>query len=119
MFKEFPISAFRRYGRLPTNEFIDTPARVRRQGVRSVYEGRRLLVKRGVTQELGQNGVIEARLETEPFAFRHSIHGINLNALPRWKSKVILGILWSSLARYYFWTTSGLLGRMVSRDSPG
>jgi len=109
-FQEFPTSVFRRYGPLPTNEFDEVPARVRRRGVRSVYEGRRMLVKRGVTQSSAQNGVIEARLETEPFAFRHSIHGINLDALPEWKSKVILGILWSSVARYYFWMTAGSWG---------
>jgi predicted RNA methylase len=109
-FQEFPTSAFRRYGPLPTNKFDDVPARVRRRGVRSVYQGRRMLVKRGVTQSSAQNGVIEARLETKPFAFRHSIHGINLDTMPEWKAKVILGILWSSVARYYFWMTAGSWG---------
>jgi len=69
-----------------------------------------LLVKRGITQSSRRNGVIEARLETEPFAFRNSIHGVNLDSLPEWKAKIILGILWSSLARYYFWMTTGSWG---------
>jgi hypothetical protein len=49
-------------------------------------------------------------LETEPFAFRNSIHGVNLDSLPEWKAKIVLGILWSSLARYYFWMTAGSWG---------
>jgi predicted RNA methylase len=109
-FREFPTGAFVRYGPLPADKFTDIPPRVRRLGARSVYEGRRLLVKRGITQSGGRNGVIEARLETEPFTFRHSIYGINLDSLPEWKAKIILGILWSSLARYYFWMTAGSWG---------
>jgi len=69
-----------------------------------------VLVKRGITQSRGRNGVIEARLETEPFAVRNSVHGANLDSLPEWKAKVVLGILWSSLARYYFWMTAGSWG---------
>jgi hypothetical protein len=109
-YQEFPTAAFRRYGPLPTNKFIATPARVSRPRSRGLYEGRRVLLKRGITQSGGRNGVIEARLETEPFAFRHSIYGINLDTLPEWKAKIILGILWSSLARYYFWMTAGSWG---------
>lgn len=109
-FREYPTSAFTRYGPLRKDKFRDVPAKVEHRGVRSVYEGRRTLVKRGITQSSGRNGVIEARLETEPFAFRNSIHGVNLESLPEWKAKVILGILWSSLARYYFWMTAGSWG---------
>ena len=109
-FREFPTSAFRRYGPLPQDKFLDTPARVSRARTPGLYEGKRLLLKRGITQSGGQDGVIEARLETEPFAFRHSIYGINLDALYDWQAKVLLGILWSSLAQYYFWMTVGSWG---------
>lgn len=109
-FQELPTSTFTRYGAIPREKFVDVPARVERRGLRRVYEGRRLLVKRGITQSSQRNGVIEARLETEPFAFRNSIHGVNLDSLPEWKAKVVLGILWSSLARYYFWMTAGSWG---------
>ncbi len=108
--REFPAEAFRRYGPLPTDKFKDIPDRVRRLGARNTYEGRRILVKRGITQRSGQNGIIEARMETEPFAFRNSIHGVRSDCMPEWKAKIILGILWSSLARYYFWMTAGSWG---------
>jgi hypothetical protein len=108
-FREFPTGAFLRYGP-PPNRLNDIPARIRRLGACNIYEGRRVLVKRGITQRGGCNGVIEARLETRPFAFRHSIYGINFDSLPEWKAKIVLGILWSSLARYYFWMTAGSWG---------
>lgn len=109
-FRELPVSAFARYGPVPSEKLRDTPTEVHRRGPRYIYEGRRLLVKRGITQSGGRNGVIEARLATEPFAFRNSIRGVNLDSLPEWKAKIILGVLWSSLTRYYFWMTAGSWG---------
>lgn len=108
-FKEFPTNNFTRYGDLPSECLKDVPERVERRGVRRVYEGSRLLIKRGITQK-GFNGRIEARLETIPFAFRNSIHGIHVGHLSEWQAKVLLAILWSSVARYFFWMTAGSWG---------
>ena len=72
-----------------------------------MYEGTRLLVRRGISQAAGEDGRIVARLETEPFCFRNSIHGIRLSDATDSEGKIILGIIWSSLLRYFLWVTSG------------
>jgi len=49
-------------------------------------------------------------LEFRPFCFRNSIHGYRLSGLQPWQETVLLGIYWSSLARYYFFLTAGSWG---------
>ncbi|WP_417378358.1 HsdM family class I SAM-dependent methyltransferase [Gimesia sp.] len=106
-FLELPTQSFTRYGPLPREELTPVPLKVERFGVRNVYEGRRLLIKRGITQSAGYDGLIEARVESEPFAFRNSIHGVNVSEMTEWQCDAILAIFWSSLARYYLWMTAG------------
>lgn len=77
---------------------------------KEVYQGPRLLVKRGVSRSGAKNGEIHARLAYDPFAFRHSIIGFRLDALPRGQHKVILAILLSSLAKYYHFLTCSTWG---------
>jgi len=108
-----PTRSFFRYGPLPpatSIAFGTVPDRVFRRGVRQVYEGMRLLIKRGVTEKGGANGRIIARLESGPFCFRDSIHGVSLQGEAEAEGKLLLGILWSSLARYYLFMTSGTWG---------
>lgn len=109
-FKEFPTRYFERYGQLPSEQFGSPPREVERGRTRDLFESRRLLVKRGITQKDGADGRIVARLETEPFCFRNSIHCFRLDHLDESAALVILGILWSSLARYYLWLTAGSWG---------
>ncbi len=110
-YKELPLSAFRRYGSLRDNVLVTPPGIVRRQGGREVYEGVRLLVKRGLTQRHGANGRIDARLEEhKEFCFRNSIQGIRLQDGIETEAEILLGILWSSVTRYYLWMTSGSWG---------
>ncbi len=71
-----------------------------------VFSGRRLLVRQGITS----GGYITARLETRPLCFRNSIEGIRFEHLAPWQEQTILGIFWSSLARYYYFTTAGSWG---------
>lgn len=110
-----PPENFRRYGPLVTQDFLPPATCFRSRGglpPRDVFEGTRLLVKRGISQSGGDKGIIVARLEEKekPFSFRNSIHGVSLGSLPQWKAKVVLGILWSSLARYFFWLTASEWG---------
>ncbi len=109
-YNELPIKRFTRYGPLDLHYLKAVPEKVSRFGERKLYEGWRILVKRGITEKKGVNGIIEARLEGIPFCFRHSIHGINVDKAEDWERKILLGIIWSSLSRYYLFHTSGSWG---------
>jgi hypothetical protein len=50
------------------------------------------------------------RLEHSSFCFTHSIFSFGLRGLNDWQEKVLLGIFWSDLARYYFFLTTGSWG---------
>lgn len=103
-FQELPANQIKRYGCLDEN-FIDVPKRVERRGVREVYEGHRLLFKRGI----GSHGIV-ARIATEPFCFRNSIIGFRLSGLEAHEEKALLGTVWSSLGKYFYWLTAGSWG---------
>jgi hypothetical protein len=109
-FKELPTDDFERYGPLPQHKLIKPPTRVHRRRDRSIYEGPRLLIKRGVDQNRDEGGRIAARFETQSFCFRDSIHCAPLQELSDEKAKILLAILWSSLTRYYLFLTSGTWG---------
>lgn len=102
---------FQRYGPLDKDLFTPVPRMLYRFGKLKVYEGTRLLIKHGITQASENKGQIIARVETEPFAFSNSINGIKLpESAQEWEYKVLLGILWSSLIRYYFFLTASKWG---------
>jgi hypothetical protein len=109
-FMEFRTEFFERYGRLPKETFVKPPTRVHRRRERSIYEGPRLLIKRGIDQDEEAGGQIAARFETEPFCFRDSNHCAPLAHIGEEKAKALLAILWSSLTRYYLFLTSGTWG---------
>lgn len=109
-FKELPTERLVRYGKLDTSAFVVVPSEVHRKGIRTVYEGTRLLIRRGISQDAGADGTIIARLAAEPFCFRHSIHGIRLPGHLPDEAEILLGIVWSSLVRYYVFMTSGSWG---------
>lgn len=105
-YRELPTEAFQRYGPIDTKKLLTVPRKVERRGVEDVYLGRRLLVGRGIRE----GGIITARFETQKLCFRHSIHGIRLKGLEPWQELTITAIYWSSLARYYYFMTSGSWG---------
>jgi len=105
-YKELPSEAFQRYGSIDVKRLIPVPKTVERRGVEDVYHGRRLLVGRGIRE----GGLITARFETQKFCFRNSIQGVVFRGLQSWQEQVITAIYWSSLARYYYFTTSGSWG---------
>jgi hypothetical protein len=109
-YKELPIENFQRYNSINYSYLKNVPLKVHQFGNRALYEGWRLLIKRGITQKNGANGRINTRLEDKTFCFRHSIHGVKLNNLADWQRKIIVAIFWSSLARYYLFMTSGSWG---------
>lgn len=99
---------FKRYGNI--SEFATVPSLVHCYGNRELYDGWRLLVKRGITQAEGADGKLIARLENESYCFLNSIHGINVEDAEEWERKLLIGILWSSIARYYFFMTTSSWG---------
>ncbi len=116
-FREFPTNAFERYGPLPTHAFVQPPTRVERRRDKIIYQGSRILIKRGIDQNQAEGGRIAARYETADFCFRDSIHCALLSgangteaSLSEDQAKVVLAILWSSLIRYFLFMTSGTWG---------
>lgn len=75
-----------------------------------IYKGPRLLVKRGISQSGEKYGEIQARLAHKPFAFKSSIIGFRLDKLSKNKHKILLGIMLSSLAKYYHFLTCSTWG---------
>jgi SAM-dependent methyltransferase len=109
-YQELPTDLLHRYGPLERSTLIQVPSTVHRRGRLSVYDGLRILVKRGIAQGHGRNGQVVARLETSPLCFRNSVFGIRLRDSAVEEAKMLLGILWSSLTRYYLFLTSSSWG---------
>jgi hypothetical protein len=86
--------------------FYHIGKRVRRRGIREAYEGRRLIVKEGISWP----GAIIARFESRRFCFKETGIAVRLEGLQPWEEKVVLGLYWSSLAKYYFFLTLGSSG---------
>ena len=105
-YRELPSKDLIRYGPQPLLSLRSVPDNVDRKGQEAIYSGPRLLVARGIKS----GGFITSRLENEEYCFRNSIHGVRFEGLEEWQELVIAGIFWSSLARYFYFTTSGSWG---------
>jgi N-6 DNA Methylase len=105
-YRELRPEALHRYGAHNSKKLLPVPKKVERRGVEEVYSGHRLLVGRGIKA----GGFITSRFETKKFCFRNSIHGVRFEGLEGWQEAVITAIFWSSLARYYYFTTTGSWG---------
>lgn len=75
-----------------------------------IFYGPRILIKRGVSRSKLKNGEIQARLTNVPFAVRNSVIGVRVDDLSEEQSKVVLGIIRSSLAKYYHFLTCSTWG---------
>ena len=109
--KELPclsIENISRYDDLPA--LSTSPRKVYRKGSLGAYEGMRLLVKRGISESSVPKGQILTRYETESFCFSSAIIGVKLLDEDENSYKTLLGILWSSLSRYFFFLTSSTWG---------
>lgn len=86
------------------------PQNIHAIGQPQVFKGPRLLIKRGVSRSGLKFGEIQARLAYDPFAFTNFIIGVRLDSISDEKRKVILGIVRSSLAKYYQFLTCSTWG---------
>lgn len=110
-YKELPTAAFKhRYGKLDFDKLRDVPGKVEWEGDRENYQGARILVKGGITQKIEPKGQFIVRYQNETFAFRHSINCIKIKSDKENDYKILIGILWSSPARYYFFMTCSRWG---------
>ena len=91
-------------------EFTPPPSHVYVPGIVGAYNGLRVLVNEGILENSEPKGRIIAQLADIPFCFYRSIYGLKLLQQEEWCHKVLLAILWSSLARYYFFMTSANWG---------
>lgn len=109
-YRELPTRAFQAYGPLSLDQLQLPPKTVEHPGKEALYNGERLLIKRGISQRAEPKGKIVARVESASFSFRNSIHCIKLRDGLSWEYKTILAIFRSSLARYYYFLTSSTWG---------
>lgn len=116
-FKECPTDKLKRYGVIKSTDFRKPPSKAERERSLELFEGLRLLIKQTPSEESGRKGQIIARLESEPFCFRHSIYSFRLQDSITWEAKILLGILWSSLAKYYFYMTTSQWGLWFDKIS--
>ena len=87
------------------------PANVHRFGKVGAYQGMRILVNEGINQESRPQGTIIAQFSDVPFCFSESFYGIKLKEQTVENYRLFTGILWSSLAQYYFFMTSANWGQ--------
>lgn len=102
------IKGFSRYDSL--HEFVEIPSKVYRLGNTDSYRGTRLLFERGISEKGVVRGQIICRVESQPFSFSSALVGLKLEREDNEIYKFILGILWSSFSRYYFFLTSSTWG---------
>lgn len=95
--------SFTRYAAL--NCGLESPDKVYRVGTIDAFNDDRILVGRGINEKGENKGLIIARYEHEAFCFSNAIIGLKLQEPSTWKYKLLLGILWSSLSRYWFFLT--------------
>lgn len=105
---ELQLQSFSRY-----DHILFKPNSVKeayRHGCLACYGGKRILVKRGIDSIGGSQGQIVSRFEDRPFFFTSAIIGLKLKSNSINDYRLTLGLLWSSLARYYFFHTSSTWG---------
>ena len=101
---------FQRYGPLPSTAFRSSPSHTNRPRKEWVYTGARMLIGRGIDQAGSCKGTICARFETDDFCYTHSIYSLPLAERTGWEQILVLAVLWSSVARYQLFMTSGSWG---------
>lgn len=96
-----------RYGRI---NFSPTPTHVYNLGPVNAYGGKKIIIGEGISESTLNKGLLLARYENDNFSFYRSIYGLKLHSDDETQYAIILGILWSSFARYYFFKTTANWG---------
>lgn len=110
-YQELPINRINRYVPFSDQWLVSAPDHVESRGkTEFLYSGDRILVKRGIEQNNSPKGQIISQFYKETFCFRNSAHCIKLINSNQNAYKLLIGILWSSLARYFYFLTSSNWG---------
>ncbi len=107
---ELPKDSFDK--NLPFSELI-VPIESRTISVirrKNLYKGIRFIVKHGISQSGFKFGEIQARLANISFAFTGLFIGFRIDSLSDAQQKILLGIISSSLAKYYHFLTCSRWG---------
>ena len=115
---EIPVEFFdNKYSSFKLNSYSDRqklvppPVDVKLTGKPEFFSGKRILVRKGVVQRtIIPKGQVIVRLETETFSFRHSVICLKLKTNSTFSYEFLIGILWSSILRYYLFMTSSRWG---------
>jgi hypothetical protein len=97
------IRALKAWGPFEETWFTSLPETVKHEPHPQVFDGRRLVIGMGVVGQFG----LHARIVTGPLAFPHSMLGFPLAHRPAWQADVALGVLLSSIGRYWLSMVSG------------
>lgn len=101
------IESFDKYSEL---RFEPSPNKFHRAGIQNVYHGNRLLIQRGISEHSEIKGAIVSRFETDDFCFTNAINGLKLINDSEKTYLLILGVLWSSFSRYFYFNISANWG---------
>jgi type I restriction-modification system DNA methylase subunit len=99
------ISSFSKYDPL---QFEEAPQKTDRNGNLAAYRGKRILLKRGISSNV--DNCIIARFDSRNFCFNDSVYGIKLLNNDENYYLLMLGVLWSSFCKYYFFNISSQWG---------
>ena len=117
-FQEMPVGYFEhKYSSFDLTSVSDSakltspPEFVEARGKPELYQGCRILIRKGIQQKnIEPKGQIIIRLEDNNFCFRHSVLCLRLSDSSPLSYHFIIGVLWSSLFRYYMFVTSSRWG---------
>lgn len=90
--------------------FSNPPEFIERPGIIGAYSGLRVLVNEGLFEKNKSYGKIIAQFFKDSFCFYRSCYGLKLKDQDVNLHKLLLGLIWSSFARYYFFVTSANWG---------
>ncbi len=107
-FAYLPVKNFESYGPLG-KDWSPLPVTVNSVSNIELYVGWRLLIRKQIWRK--ENKIrVRARMENTPFCFNKSLNCITMNNFTEDERKVVLGIMWSSFATYYYFMMSSSWG---------
>lgn len=105
-YKSLPNDYIKCYGKSDLSRLQSISSKVRRRGKEIIFHDLRLLVERGIAQRDELKGRVIARLEDQRFSYTNSVYGIKFSTPNEGLYKTLLGVLWSSLGKYFLLLTS-------------
>lgn len=109
-FFDLPCLNHATFSRYAAPTFEKPPLKTERPRSVHLYTHPRLIIKRGIDEKSDSKGQIIARYSKKSFAFSEWFYGIQFSQPKEWLYKTILGLIWSSLSRYYLFMKSSQWG---------